>query len=94
MSGRPMALSKEPMEITIEVTPHPPFEGTTTYRALAWVGDQYSTTLYSQCALRNRNWCADEAAKKLSKMMRWQYPNATFKTKLANRVETRFPSLI
>ena len=87
-------LSNKPMEITIEVTPHPPFEGMITYRALAWVGDQYSTTLYSQCEGFCQEWCADEAAKKLSKMMRWQYPKAVFKTKLTKKVETKFSSML
>jgi hypothetical protein len=87
-------LSNKPMEITVEVTPSPPFEGTITYRALAWVGDQYSTTLYSQCEGFCQEWCANEASEKLSKMMRCQYPKAVFKTKLTKKVETKFSSML
>ncbi len=87
-------LSNKPMEITVEVTPSPPFKGMITYRALAWVGDQYSTTLYSQCEGFCQEWCANEASEKLSKMMRCQYPKAVFKTKLTKKVETKFSSML
>jgi hypothetical protein len=92
--NKPMkVLSNSKMDITIEVTPSPPFVGTITYRAIAWVGDQYTSHIYSQRESFCQEWCAKEAAKELSSFMSKQYPNATFKTKLTEKVETKFSSM-
>jgi len=91
---KPMkVLSNNKMDITIEVTPSPPFEGIITYRATAWVGDRYTSQIYPQRESFCQEWCANEAAKELSSFMSKQYPKATFKTKLTEKVETKFSSM-
>jgi len=86
-------LSNSKMDITIEVTPSPPFEGIIRYTATAWVGDQYTSHLYLQRESFCQEWSANEAAKELSSFMSKQYPKATFKTKLTEKVETKFSSM-
>lgn len=86
-------LSNKKMEITVKVTPSPPFEGIISYRAIAWVGDQYTTTIYAQRESFCQEWCAKEATKDVTILLSKQYPKAVFKTKLTKKVETKFSSM-